>query len=97
VLTRAQRSTLAAGSACSSGVRWMRRAHEAAQCPANDFAFRGAGCQSAPIRRLERVVSRAGDLLTIEVEANAFLLHMVRISPGPCWPSAPRSARPMAA
>ena len=31
------------------------------------------------MRRLDRIaVSRAGELLTIEVEANAFLLHMVR-------------------
>ncbi len=84
VLTRAQRSALAAGSACLERRPVdAPRMHEAAQCllGERDFsAFRGAGCQSrTPMRRLERVaVSRAGDLLTIEVEANAFLLHMVR-------------------
>ena len=84
VLTRAQRSALAAGSACLERRPLdAPRMHEAAQCllGERDFsAFRGAGCQSrTPMRRLDRVaVSSAGDLLTIEVEANAFLLHMVR-------------------
>ena len=84
VLTRAQRSALAAGSACLERRPLdAPRMHEAAQCllGERDFsAFRGAGCQSrTPMRRLDRIaVSRAGELLTIEVEANAFLLHMVR-------------------
>ena len=84
VLTRAQRSALAAGSACLERRPLdAPRMHEAAQCllGERDFsAFRGAGCQSrTPMRRLDRIgVSRAGDLLIIEVEANAFLLHMVR-------------------
>jgi len=84
VLTRAQRSALAAGSACLERRPLdASRMHEAAQCllGERDFsAFRGAGCQSrTPMRRLDRVgVNRAGDVLSIEVEANAFLLHMVR-------------------
>lgn len=84
VLTRAQRSALAAGSACLERRPLdAPRMHEAAQCllGERDFsAFRGAGCQSrTPMRRLDCVaVGRAGELLTIEVEANAFLLHMVR-------------------
>ncbi len=46
-----------------------------------DFsAFRGADCQSnTPFRYLSRIeVSRRGVLITVEVEANAFLHHMVR-------------------
>ena len=84
VLTRAQRSALAAGSACLERRPLdASRMHEAAQCllGERDFsACRGAGCQSrTPMRRLDRVaVGRAGELLTIEVEANAFLLHVVR-------------------
>ncbi len=47
----------------------------------NDFSsFRAAGCQSRTAMRniSEVTVGRSGDLLTIEIEANAFLLHMVR-------------------
>jgi tRNA pseudouridine38-40 synthase len=59
------------------------RMHEAAQAlrGEHDFsAFRAAECQSrVPIRRLDRIeVRRAGDLVTVEVTANAFLHHMVR-------------------
>lgn len=46
-----------------------------------DFsAFRGAGCQSrTPMREVQRLqVQRYGDLVLIDIEANAFLLHMVR-------------------
>ena len=46
-----------------------------------DFsAFRAAGCQSTtPMRFLESVrVRRCGELVAIEVTANAFLQHMVR-------------------
>jgi len=46
-----------------------------------DFsAFRGADCQSrTPFRRLTSLsVVRKGDLLIIEIAANAFLHHMVR-------------------
>ncbi|MBU6950809.1 tRNA pseudouridine(38-40) synthase TruA [Hahella sp. HN01] len=47
----------------------------------NDFsAFRGSDCQSkTPFRNLTRLeVSKVGDMVVIEVEANAFLHHMVR-------------------
>lgn len=47
----------------------------------HDFsAFRAAGCQSrVPVRRLASLsVRRDGELLTVEVTANAFLHHMVR-------------------
>ncbi|MFT4562291.1 MAG: tRNA pseudouridine38-40 synthase [Gammaproteobacteria bacterium] len=47
----------------------------------HDFSsFRAAGCQSAhPIREIRRIdITRRGDFLTLEVEANAFLQHMVR-------------------
>ena len=46
-----------------------------------DFsAVRAAGCQSTtPWRCVNRVsVSRFGDLVVLDIEANAFLLHMVR-------------------
>ena len=47
----------------------------------HDFsAFRAAGCQSkTPVRRVHRLeVSRRGDLVVVDVSANAFLQHMVR-------------------
>jgi tRNA pseudouridine38-40 synthase len=47
----------------------------------HDFsAFRAAECQArSPVRRLKRLqVARSGDWVTIDVEANAFLHHMVR-------------------
>jgi tRNA pseudouridine38-40 synthase len=47
----------------------------------NDFsAFRGASCQSrTPMRNLtELTVKRYGTYICLEIEANAFLLHMVR-------------------
>ncbi|MEM7200222.1 MAG: tRNA pseudouridine(38-40) synthase TruA [Planctomycetota bacterium] len=46
-----------------------------------DFsAVRAAGCQSpTPVRCVHRVrVQRRGDLIVLDIEANAFLLHMVR-------------------
>lgn len=46
-----------------------------------DFsAVRAAGCQSpTPWRCVHKVaVSRFGDLVVLDIEANAFLLHMVR-------------------
>lgn len=57
--------------------------HRAAQVLVgeHDFsAFRAAGCQSrTPFRRLESIsVSRHGDYVVIDVQANAFLHHMVR-------------------
>ena len=47
----------------------------------HDFtSFRAAGCQSlTPLRRVNRLsVSRQGPFVVFEIEANAFLLHMVR-------------------
>lgn len=47
----------------------------------HDFSsFRAAGCQSvSPMRRINRcVVRRQGPYVVLEIEANAFLLHMVR-------------------
>jgi tRNA pseudouridine38-40 synthase len=46
-----------------------------------DFSsFRAAGCQSnTPMRNIhELVINRSGDRIHIEIEANAFLHHMVR-------------------
>lgn len=46
-----------------------------------DFsAFRAAGCQAkSPVRTVERAdVRRHGEIVTIDVAANAFLQHMVR-------------------
>ncbi len=57
--------------------------HAAAQCLVgeHDFsAFRAAACESStPWRRVFRIsVRRAGQAVLIRVQANAFLLHMVR-------------------
>ena len=60
-----------------------RTMHEAAQplLGEHDFsAFRAAGCQAkSAMRELTSIsVTRRGDWLTVEVAANAFLMHMVR-------------------
>ena len=57
--------------------------HDAAQClpGERDFSsFRAANCQSvSPMRHVMSVsVRRAGDLVMIDITANAFLHHMVR-------------------
>ncbi len=47
----------------------------------HDFSsFRAAGCQArSPVRRVHRIdVSRSGERIAIDVEANAFLQRMVR-------------------
>ncbi len=47
----------------------------------HDFtSFRGAGCQAESAnRRINHcMVKRVGDLIVLDIEANAFLLHMVR-------------------
>lgn len=47
----------------------------------HDFtSFRGAGCQSiSPLRRVNLLqVRRQGEFVVMDIEANAFLLHMVR-------------------
>lgn len=70
-------------------VSWQRqpldaeRMHAAAQCllGEQDFsAFRAASCQSStPFRCVSHCsVSRRGELLVIDIQANAFLHHMVR-------------------
>lgn len=57
--------------------------HREAQCllGEQDFSsFRGAGCQSnTPMRNVHFVkVTRVADLVVVDIQANAFLLHMVR-------------------
>jgi tRNA pseudouridine38-40 synthase len=70
-------------------VTWERvpldaaRMHEAAQAllGENDFtAFRTVQCQAhSPMRNVhEIVVARDGETVTVEIQANAFLHHMVR-------------------
>lgn len=59
------------------------RMHEAAQCllGTHDFSsYRAQGCQAkSPVRIVHSVgVSRQGELVIIDIEANAFLHHMVR-------------------
>lgn len=59
------------------------RMHAAAQCllGERDFsAFRAASCQSSTAQRCitHCEVSRRGDLVVIDIQANAFLHHMVR-------------------
>ncbi|EED35148.1 tRNA pseudouridine synthase A [Luminiphilus syltensis NOR5-1B] len=70
-------------------VTWVRRAldadvmNKAAQALVgeHDFsAFRAASCgANTPMRRVEQIsITRRGDLVVIEIAANAFLHHMVR-------------------
>ncbi len=59
------------------------RMHEAGQAllGEHDFtSFRAVGCQARhPIRRIDRLsVHRSGSYLYLDIEANAFLHHMVR-------------------
>ena len=72
-----------------SQLTWIRQSldcdlmHQEAQCllGEHDFSsFRGASCQSkTPFRDLEKISCfRVGELLVVEITANAFLLHMVR-------------------
>ena len=75
--------------------------HRAAQALVgeHDFsAFRAAGCQSnSPIRRINYCrVWRDGALVALEIEANAFLLHMVRnIATLLCDVGAGKAVRPV--
>lgn len=51
----------------------------------NDFtSFRGSGCQSkTPIRNMKNIeITKNGELILIDLNANAFLLHMVRVIVG---------------
>lgn len=64
--------------------------HRAAQhlLGERDFSsFRAAGCQSStPFRRVDRVgVQRRASLVVLDIQANAFLLHMVRNIAGALW------------
>ena len=84
ILNRSARSALLRTRAA-----WIHRPldaeamHAAAQAliGEHDFsAFRSVECQSkTPVRRVERIeVRREGDYLWLEIEANAYLHHMVR-------------------
>lgn len=84
ILSRPQRPALLAGAVCHERRTLDEgQMHTAAQAllGERDFsAFRAAGCQSrTPMRRVERIaVERHGELIVIDIRANAFLLHMVR-------------------
>jgi len=57
--------------------------HEAGQylIGKHDFSsFRGSGCQAKSAERnvMSLLVARSGNMVTIDIKANAFLLHMVR-------------------
>lgn len=59
------------------------RMHEAAQqlIGRHDFSsFRASGCQAkSPVRQIEYLtVSRSGEMIYLDIKANAFLHHMVR-------------------
>jgi len=84
ILNRSARSALQ-----RTRTAWIHRPldagamHHAAQAliGEHDFsAFRSIECQSkTPVRKVERIeVQRAGDTVWVEIEANAYLHHMVR-------------------
>jgi tRNA pseudouridine38-40 synthase len=84
ILNRSARSALQ-----RSRTAWIHRPLDAAamHCAAqvlvgeHDFsAFRAMECQSkTPVRRVQRIdVERVGDGVRVEIEANAYLHHMVR-------------------
>jgi tRNA pseudouridine38-40 synthase len=84
ILNRSARSALQ-----RTRTSWIHRSldagamHSAAQVliGEHDFsAFRSIECQSkTPVRRVQRIgVQRAGDTVWLEIEANAYLHHMVR-------------------
>jgi len=84
ILNRSARSALQ-----RTRTAWIHRSlnaaamHGAAQVliGEHDFsAFRSIECQSkTPVRRVQRIhVERAGDTVWLEIEANAYLHHMVR-------------------
>lgn len=84
VLNRRQRSALWDGRCWqlrhALDADAMARAGQALIGEQDFSAFRGSGCQSrTPMRRVESLqVARAGECVTIDIRANAFLLHMVR-------------------
>lgn len=61
-------------------VEWMHTAAQALLGEQDFSAFRAAACQSAtPMRNVHAVrVFRLGELVVVDIEANAFLHHMVR-------------------
>ena len=82
-------NTPARPSLLASGVTWESRPldhqamHNAAQCLVGELDFtsyRAVACQSkTPMRNVHFIdVSRRGDLIIIDLQANAFLHHMVR-------------------
>ncbi len=84
ILNRSARSALQ-----RTRMAWIHRSldagamHSAAQAliGEHDFsAFRSIECQSkTPVRKVERVeVQRTGDTVWVQIEANAYLHHMVR-------------------
>jgi tRNA pseudouridine38-40 synthase len=84
ILNRSARSALQ-----RTRTAWIHRSldagamHSAAQALVgeHDFsAFRSIECQSkTPVRKVERIqVQRTGDTVWVEIEANAYLHHMVR-------------------
>jgi tRNA pseudouridine38-40 synthase len=84
ILNRSARSALQ-----RTRTAWIHRSldagamHSAAQCLVgeHDFsAFRSIECQSkTPVRKVERIeVQRKDDTVWVEIEANAYLHHMVR-------------------
>ena len=84
ILNRSARSALQ-----RTRTAWIHRSldaaamHRAAQVliGEHDFsAFRSVACQSkTPVRRVQRIdVQRNGDTVWLEIEANAYLHHMVR-------------------
>ena len=84
ILNRSARSALQ-----RTRTAWIHRSldagamHSAAQAliGEHDFsAFRSIECQSkTPVRKVERIeVQRTGDIVWMEIEANAYLHHMVR-------------------
>lgn len=84
IVNRSTRPALLAGRAAWEYRRLdARLMHLGAQHLAGerDFSsFRAAGCQAtSPVRRVYRIdVCRRGERIVIDVEANAFLQHMVR-------------------
>lgn len=61
-------------------VDWMRDAGQALVGEHDFTSFRASQCQArSPVRRIEYLhVARRGELIVVEVKANAFLHHMVR-------------------
>lgn len=65
---------------CHLNLPRMRRAASLLTGTRDFSSFRAAGCGARdPVRRLSRLeITRRGDRLSIELEANGFLRHMVR-------------------